>query len=250
MRALIAAITFLTRVPIPGRWEFDARDVGKGARWFPLVGALIGLAYAVAVWALSPFLPALVIGVIVVGLEAVLTGALHLDGLADTADGFGGGHTREDVLRIMRDHAIGSYGGVALVLLVLLKVTAIAGLIEQHRLGPYLILSPMLGRWSAVLLSCLLPYARRTNTEGGQPGGAVSDFVGRRELTIATLFSMLVAVPVGGWRGIVCWVSVIALSAASAVVFRRRIGGVTGDTLGANTEMCEATVLLAGLAMR
>ena len=113
----MAAITFLTRVPIPGRWDFDARDVGKGARWFPLVGTLIGLAYAVAVWALSPFLPALVIGVIVVGLEAVLTGALHLDGLADTADGFGGGHTREDVLRIMRDHAIGSYGGVALVLL-------------------------------------------------------------------------------------------------------------------------------------
>jgi len=250
MRALVAAITFLTRVPIPGRWDFDARDVGKGARWFPMVGALIGLAYAMAVWALSPFLPTLVIGVIVVGLEAVLTGALHLDGLADTADGFGGGRTREDVLRIMRDHAIGSYGSVALVLLVLVKVTVVAGLIEQHRLGPYLILSPMLGRWSAVLLNCLLPYARRTIPEGGQPGGAVTDFVSWRELTVATLFSMLVAVPVGGWRGMVCWVSVIALTAASAVVFRRRIGGVTGDTLGANTEMCEAIVLLAGLAMR
>ena len=249
MRALVAAITFLTRVPIPGHWDFDARDVGKGAKWFPLVGALIGLAYAAAVWAFSPFLPALVIGVIVVSLEAVLTGALHLDGLADTADGFGGGHTREDVLRIMRDHAIGSYGGVALVLLVCLKVTAIAGLLEQHRLGPYLILSPMLGRWSAVLLNCLLPYARRTIPEGGQPGGAVSDFVSWRELAVATLFSILVAVPVAGWLGIVCWVSVIALSAAAAVGFRHRIGGVTGDTLGANTEICEAIVLLVGLAM-
>ncbi len=249
MRALIAAIAFLTRVPIPGRWDFDARDVGKGARWFPLVGALIGVAYAVAVWALSPLLPALVIGVILVGLEAVLTGALHLDGLADTADGFGGGRTREDVLRIMRDHAIGSYGGVALVLLVLLKVTVIAGLIEQHRPGFYLILSPMLGRWSAVLLNCLLPYARGTIPEGSQPGGAVSHFVGWRELTVATLVSMLIAVPVGGWRGMVCWVGVITVSAASAIVFRRRIGGVTGDTLGANTEMCEAIVLLAGLAM-
>jgi adenosylcobinamide-GDP ribazoletransferase len=250
MRALVAAITFLTRVPIPGRWDFGASDVGKGARWFPLVGTLIGLAYAVAVWILSPFLPALVIGVIVVGLEAGLTGALHLDGLADAADGFGGGHTRDDVLRIMRDHAIGSYGGVALVLLISLKVTAIAGLIDQHRLGPYLILSPMLGRWSAVLLSCLLPYARRTSPEGSEFGGAVSDFVSWRELTVASLFSMLVAVPVGGWRGMICWVSVIALSGASAMVCRRRIGGVTGDTLGANTEMCEAIVLLAGLAMR
>jgi len=100
------------------------------------------------------------------------------------------------------------------------------------------------------LLSRLLPYARRTPPEDSQLGGAVSDFVGRQELTIATLFSMLVAVPVGGWRGIVCWVIVTALSAASAVVFRRRIGGVTGDTLGANTELCEATVLLAGLTMR
>ena len=249
MRSLVAAITFLTRVPIPGRWDFDARDVGRGAGWFPLVGALIGVAYVAAVWMLSPFLPELVIGVILVGLEAVLTGALHLDGLADTADGFGGGRSREDVLSIMRDHAIGSYGSVALVLLVLLKVTVIAGLIEQQRPHSYLILSPMLGRWSAVLLNCLLPYARRTIPEGSHAGGAISDFVGWRELTVATLFSMLIAVPVGGWRGMVCWVSVICVSAASAFVFRRRIGGVTGDTLGANTEMCEAIVLLSGLAM-
>jgi adenosylcobinamide-GDP ribazoletransferase len=249
MKPLLAAIAFLTRLPVPGRWGFEAADIGRAARWFPLVGALIGVAYYLAFRALSPVLPPLVTGVMLVGLEAIVTGALHLDGLADTADGFGGGRTREEVLRIMRDHAIGSYGAVALILLVLVKVTAIAGLIERHQLVPYLILTPMLGRWSTVLLSCLLAYARRTPSEGSQPGGAVTDFVDQRELAMATLFSTFIAIPLSGWRGMICWVAVATVSGVSAIVCRRRIGGVTGDTLGANTELCEAAVLLLGFAM-
>src|SRR5258706_378737 len=121
MKPLLAAIAFLTRIPVPSQWSFDAADVGRATRWFPLIGALIGIAYYLAFRALSPFLSPLVIGLMLVGLEAILTGALHLDGLADTADGFGGGSTREDVLRIMRDHAIGSYGAIALILLVSVK---------------------------------------------------------------------------------------------------------------------------------
>ncbi len=249
MRPLLAAVAFLTRLPVARRWDFEAADVGRAARWFPLVGAFIGILYYLAFRVLSPVLPPLVVGVVLLGLEALVTGALHLDGLADTADGFGGGHGRQEVLRIMRDHAIGSYGAVALILLILLKVTTIAGLIERHQVVPYLMLTPILGRWSAVLLSCLLPYARRTPSEGSQVGGAVTDFVDWRELIIATLFSAVIAIPLSGWRGVICWVAVIGVSGVSATVCRRRIGGVTGDTLGANTEVCEAVVLLLGLVM-
>lgn len=249
MKLLVAAIAFLTRVPTPARWEFDAADVGRASRWFPLVGALIGITYYLAFRGLSPFFPPLVVGTLIVAVEALLTGALHLDGLADMADGFGGGRSREDVLRIMRDHAIGSYGSVALILLVLLKITATASLIEHNALGPYLFIAPVLSRWATVFLNCLLPYARRSNTEGSKPGGAVTDFVGRRELVIATLISSLIVFPFLGRRGIICWVAVIAVSSVSAGVGWGRIGGVTGDTLGANTEICEATVLLVALAL-
>jgi cobalamin synthase len=107
------------------------------------------------------WLPSLVVAVLIVAVNERLTGALHLDGLADMADGFGGGHTREDVLRIMRDHVIGSYGAVALILLVLLKVAALSTLINDDGDATYLILAPVLGRWASTPLGHFLPYARR-----------------------------------------------------------------------------------------
>ena len=249
MRHFLAAIAFLTRIPVPTTYTFYATDVGKSARWFPWVGALIGVACLCVYRGLSAFFPASVVAVAIVATETLLTGALHLDGLADMADGFGGGHSREDVLRIMRDHAIGSYGAVALVLLIALKLTALDNLIERHQVAPYLLISPMLGRWSTVFLNVLLPYARRSGSEGAQPGGNVTDRVSWRELWMATLAAALVTALLIQWRGLICWVAVLAVSGIMARICRARIGGVTGDTLGASTELCEAAVLLVPLAM-
>jgi cobalamin 5'-phosphate synthase/cobalamin synthase len=188
------AVSFLTLVPVTSGRSVCAEDIGRSARWFPLVGALIGCVYVIVLRAFSPVFPALVVAVLILITEALLTGALHLDGLADMADGFGGGRTREDVLRIMRDHAIGAYGAMALILLVVLKGASIAALIDRHRADPYLIVAPALGRWSGVFLTNLLPYARRTEREGMTCGGAVSDFVGRWELFIATVTALLLTV--------------------------------------------------------
>jgi cobalamin 5'-phosphate synthase/cobalamin synthase len=124
MRSLLAAISFLTRLP-SGRWiSFDAMQVARAAGWFPLIGIVLGGISGLAAALLRGHLPSAIVAVLIVVLDAVLTGALHFDGLADTADGFGGGKDREDVLRIMRDHNIGSYGGTALILLIALKVVA------------------------------------------------------------------------------------------------------------------------------
>ncbi len=237
MKSMAAAVAFCTRIPVPV--AFGAEDVGKAARWFPLVGAILGAVSIGISWLLMPHLPSIIVAVLILLAEAGLTGALHMDGLADTADGLGGGKTKEDKLRIMRDHAIGSYGATVLILTFALKITAISSLIVRSTCSPYLVLAPMLGRWNIVLLSCALPYAR--------PNPAVSRHIGTRELIWATAIVLLLVCAWTRWGGLIAW----ALSAASAALFglfcRKRIDGVTGDTLGASEEIGQCVVLLTGL---
>lgn len=231
-----AALAFLTRLPVARQVVFDAKDVGRAARWFPLVGALIGAVYVVALWLLIPIFPPLVVAVIIVVIEAIITGGLHFDGVADTADGFGGGRTAEDVLRIMKDHAIGAYGAIALILVIGMKIATITALIDAGRAGYALLLAPVVGRWSAVLLSATENYAR--------PAGSPTRYVGRTELIVATVIAISAAAGLDSWRGIAAFVLVAAGSAWWAWRCRRRIGGVTGDTLGAAIEVAECIVLL------
>ncbi len=259
MKRLFAAVAFLTRVPLPSSWEFSAVDVGRASLLFPLVGAALGVINLLVVYVFrlhisigphftvgSPWLPAPVIAVLLVTIGAWITGAMHLDGLADMADGFGGGRDSEDVLRIMRDHAIGAYGAVALILLVFIKVMTVGSLIEHGAAGPYLVIAPALGRWASVPLGRFLPYARRR--EGGL-GAAVTEHVGWFELIGASLLTAIGTLYLASWRGAVCWLAVIVVTALNASMCVRRIGGVTGDTLGANVEVCEAIVLLGGVAL-
>jgi adenosylcobinamide-GDP ribazoletransferase len=235
-----AALAFLTRLPVPRYSVFDAKDVGRAARWFPLVGALLGGIYVAALWLLGRVFPPLVTSVMIVGIEAAITGGMHFDGIADTADGFGGGRTREDVLRIMRDHAIGAYGAIALILVIGLKIATVAALIDTGRASHALLLAPVLGRWSAVLLSATESYAR--------PTGSPTQFVGRTEFIVATLTAVPVSVAIDLWRGTASFGLVAIGSAWWGWRCRRRIGGVTGDTLGAGIEVAECLVLLLFVA--
>lgn len=251
----LAAIAFLTRLPVGRLRGFGPEEVARSARWFPLVGALLG-GISVAVLRLCvPIFPPLVIAVLIAGVGVLLTGAMHQDGLADTADGFGGGGTREDVLRIMRDHAIGSYGGVALVLVLALKIATVAALIDGydghdgHRALTALLLAPILGRWSAVLLSATQPYARPPSPDAPSSAGSLTRFVGRNELIIATALAVAIAVPFDRWRGSAALVLVAVASAGWAWWCRRRIGGITGDTVGTGVEMSECLVLLLFTAL-
>ncbi|MEO6589774.1 MAG: adenosylcobinamide-GDP ribazoletransferase, partial [Pyrinomonadaceae bacterium] len=171
------------------------------------------------------------------------TGALHFDGLADMADGFGGGRDKESVLRIMRDSLIGSYGGSALILLILLKTMAIAALIKTPETQKFLIFAPALGRWATVPLGKFMPYARKS----GGLGASVTDFVGWKELFGATAASSLIFFLTDVKTALTCSLVVILLTILNARMCLKKIGGVTGDTMGANTEICEAFVLLAAV---
>jgi adenosylcobinamide-GDP ribazoletransferase len=244
IRDVLCAIAFLTRLPVGRAFRFDAKQVARSQRWFPLAGALLGVIEAGAVWLGTRWLPLLVAAVLVVALDAWLTGAMHLDGLADTADGFGGGTTREDVLRIMRDHAIGSYGAVAAILAILLKVASIAALIPEGRAFAAVLLAPILGRWSAVLLSAVMPYARPVTDDHPRSVGSPARFVGKWELAIATATAVAFAAWIGRWRGAFAFALVAAISALWGWRCKRRIGGITGDTLGAAVVASECLVLV------
>jgi adenosylcobinamide-GDP ribazoletransferase len=255
MKRLVAAVMFLTRLPVPGHGNIHAADVGRASALFPVVGAAIGAiqcgvlaaSLRAANWAGHhaahvPSLPVPVLAVVLVGLSVIITGALHLDGLADMADGFGGGRTREDVLRIMRDHAIGSYGATWLVLVLALKMVSVIALIEHGAAYRFLIVAPALARGATVALGFALPYARAT--EGGL--GAIAQHIGIFEVLASSLMAIGLAVGLTGWRsGIALAVTAIA-SWWNAQLCRKRIQGMTGDTLGANLEICEALVLAAG----
>jgi adenosylcobinamide-GDP ribazoletransferase len=239
VKSFLAAIAFLTRLPVGRLAVFGAADVAHSAGWFPVIGLLLGATYAAAATLVRDYLPLGVVAVLLVSLDALATGALHFDGLADTADGFGGGKSREDILRIMRDHAIGSYGGVALVALVALKVMAYAALLTRDNWIPALILTPALGRWSILLLTASLPYAR--------PSASAIDGMGKRSLIWGTgpiLIALIVASSIRAW---VALGVVMAVSAAFGFYCRSRIGGITGDTLGANLQLCESATLLTFL---
>lgn len=245
MRGVLVATAFLTRLRVPV--VAGAVDVGRAARWFPLIGGLLGGATALIAWTMTEVMdfPAALTATLVVGLGAWATGAIHLDGLADTADGFGGGRDREEVLRIMRDPLIGSYGAAALVFVVGVKVTAIAALLDRGAGLPFVVAAPAISRWTISALAAWLPYAR---TEGGL-GKAVTherDTVG---LVVATAVTALIAIGALRVDALIVW-AVAALTAVwIARTARRRIGGVTGDVFGASVELTETSVLLCGVLL-
>lgn len=238
------ALSFLTVVPVGRGTAPAASDVGRGAVYFPLVGACIGGAVALTAWAASLVLPLSLAALIGVAAGALLTGALHLDGLADTADGYGG-RTRARALEIMRDHTVGSYGVIAVVLDLGLRTAALASLLPSpHRLL-YLVAAGALSRSLAIGLGALLPNARADGTQASMLEG-----VGPGRAAAAAVAGVLVSVLVARWAGILAALGIAAVGVLWGWHCQRRLGGMTGDTLGAASEAAEVLVLLVGVVVR
>ena len=240
LRLFFLALQFFTRLPIPDWVGFREEWLGRIARFFPLVGWIVGAVSALTVWAaayLLPPLPALLLALIA---GVLVTGALHEDGFADVCDGFGGGTTRERVLEIMRDSRIGVYGALGTGLLLTLKLSCLAGLPASARVCALLAAHP-LSRALAAGLMWRLDYAR-------SEGKAAP--VARRMPGGEYLFALLCGVlPAGAavflqllaWQAVLAG-AVLALLFALYLVrlFSRSIGGYTGDCLGAVQQLSEA----------
>jgi adenosylcobinamide-GDP ribazoletransferase len=241
LRPPAAAVSFLTRVPL-GRLQLGASDVARGALFFPLVGAAIGALIGLLAQGLEGILTAFLAAGIAVAFEALLTGAIHLDALADAADGLGA-PSRDRALEVMRDPSLGAFGVLALVVDVLLKVGAIASLAAAGSPVPPVLAAFTLGRGAPLALGLLLPYAR-TGLGSGRAltDGPVWARVGGLLLAAATAG---VAV---GWSAVILGAAAAGVLALVGGVAWMRLGGVTGDVLGAGAELATMAALLAGVA--
>ncbi len=238
------ALTFLTILPLPVRREVTAADLAGAMAWFPAVGLVLGgILAGTAALGQARLPPPALAGVLVV-LLAGLTRGLHLDGLADTLDGLGGGRTPADSLRIMKDHAVGAFGATGIAALLLLKYGLLAALLTQGSLR-LLIIFPVVSRFAMVLLAYLSPYAR---PEGGL-GEAMTSLTTRQTLAWAGGSAVLMVVLLNGGAGLAALGVTATLTWGLAVYFRRRLGGVTGDVCGAVNEVMETVALLMGLCL-
>ncbi|WP_199702663.1 adenosylcobinamide-GDP ribazoletransferase [Jiangella rhizosphaerae] len=244
--ALRAAVGFLTRIPV-GSAPFAGPALDRAGAWFPLVGALVGGAGLAVWWATDALLGPLPAAVAAVLATVVVTGALHEDGLADTMDGLWGGATRERRLEIMRDSRLGTYGALALAGDLLLRVTLLAsagagssGLADVARV---LLAGHVAGRAAPLVLAASLPPAR-ADGQGRRLGR-----LGVVDSTVAAATVLVVTMLVAGW-----WAPVVLAAAAVPVLglrraARRRIGGVTGDVLGASVALTNIAVAIAVAAL-
>jgi adenosylcobinamide-GDP ribazoletransferase len=237
----LVAFRYLTVLPLP-RSRVPG-DLGRAAGWFPLVGLGLGLCLALASLGVDRIVPPGVGAMLLIVLWAALTGGLHLDGLADTCDGLGGGWSRERALSIMRDARSGPYGVTAIVLVLGLKAAAVTSLPEGLAWRA-LVLAPLLGRTGPLLLVRLCPPAR---PEGA--GHAFSAGARWPALVAGGLVALLASVATLGAWGALALGGTGLLAWGLAGHLRRRLGGFTGDTLGALVEVTEAGVLTFAVSL-
>jgi adenosylcobinamide-GDP ribazoletransferase len=239
MKAFILALQFLSVITLMPNLMAGAGDLARARAWYGAVGLILGLILAGLAYLLDMFLPPLALAALLVAFWAGLSRCLHLDGLADTADALVHTTTRERALEIMKDTHLGSFGLAAVVCLLLVKFGALASL-GTGLLFKALIIAPPLGRAMAAAMSVILPPA----TPGKGLGAAASSGDGLLCLLASVISAVFIAALAGGLAGL--WASLGALICAAllGIWFQRRLGGVTGDNLGATIELSEAAALL------
>jgi adenosylcobinamide-GDP ribazoletransferase len=238
-----AALLFSTRLPLPRAATITVADIARASWALPVAGAIVGLMAAVVYWlARGTGLPPLVAAALTVAASLLATGCLHEDGLADVADSFGGG-TRERKLEIMRDSRIGTYGGCALFMSLLLRTGALATIADPALAAPVLVATHTAARSHMALFMRLVPPARADGLSVG---------VGTPPPATAMAAVMIGIVALGIGLGPMAGVFAIVLVAAEFAFLRwlcmRQIGGQTGDVLGALEQMGEVTILLIAAA--
>ncbi len=244
--SFFTALRFLTVFRIPGGRTETTEDMGRSTVWFPVVGLFIGAILALLNWIFNLFLPGVVTSGLTIVLLVVITGAMHLDGFADTCDGLAGNKSAEERWKVMHDSRTGAFGVTGLILLLLMKFLLLNS-IPQSNISHVLILTPVISRWTIVYAIAMYPYARNEGM-----GKAFKDNVTRTRLVITTAIALGLSIILAWWADVdyyyivaigimvVIWLIIIAASE----YFRRKFAGLTGDTYGAINELTETGVLL------
>jgi adenosylcobinamide-GDP ribazoletransferase len=241
MNEFLAALRFLTVLPLPGARGTAPEHLAASAPFFPVIGLLLGILAAAAALGLSWLLPPWAATAALVIALLAFSGGLHMDGLSDAADGFMSARPRERILEIMKDSRIGAMGAMAIMCCLMMKFACLASL-SREAFWRAALLMPLAGRSAIVIQMSVLPYAR-------PEGGLASVFYRGRSFApvlVATLLMAAAGWVLGGRAGIIAMGAVVAAQFLFNLLCRRRIGGATGDTLGASCEIAE-TVTVAAL---
>lgn len=252
LRAVAAAFTFMTRLPLGRFASHDENHLRASAAYFPLVGVTVG-AIGASVYVASKSLWPTSIAVLLSMIATVFaTGAFHEDALADTLDGFGGGRTPDRILEIMKDSRVGSFALVGVALTLAVKFAALVSIGESggvSRIARTLVAGHVLARWSSIPLMMTLPYVRPTSTNARpSAGGPFATPLHPGRAFTGSAIAAVLSFAVLGASSIVAGIVAIVVTLIAGLWFKRRIGGITGDTLGAANQIVEVAVYLAILA--
>ncbi|NSL56083.1 adenosylcobinamide-GDP ribazoletransferase [Uliginosibacterium aquaticum] len=242
LRRLLIALGYFTRLPIPAWVGWSSSELNRATRYFPLVGLLVGLISSAALWTAQQFWPGPVAVLLAMLLGLLLTGAFHEDGLADSADGFGGGWETAKVLSIMKDSRIGTYGAIALVSALLLKYATLTALSASALLA--LPLAHALSRIPPLLIMAGMTYVREDDSTRAKPvaeGLGPVEWLGGSLLGLAPLAAAVALGLLSPVRGLALLIALTCTGLICARYFKSRIGGYTGDALGAAQQVCELT---------
>jgi adenosylcobinamide-GDP ribazoletransferase len=241
----LGAVAFLTRLPVPGKLQLEPDALASSAVFFPVVGLLPSAGAIILNHLFSRFVAHEVVIVIVLVFLVGITGGFHEDALADAADGFGGGWGKDQILSIMRDSRIGSFGALAIALAILARFVFLSN-IPPNKLDNYLVAGQVTCRWTALPLACFLPPAREQSGQGARVAGKITTLA----LAAGTLLTLIIVGVALGKKALWVGLAALAVTAASGAYYRRRIGGVTGDCLGATNQLTEVAIYFAGVVLR
>ena len=237
------ALGFFTRIPVPGWVPFSTERLNHAARYFPWVGLLVGAAGAAVFWLARQWLPASVSVILSMAATLRLTGAFHEDGWADACDGLGGGWDKAQALEIMKDSRIGSYGAAGLTLMLLAKAAALVEIAAHGSAAAVsaLIVAHSVSRFASTSLIHSLEYVRDDLSSKSKP---LAHRLSSMELTIAAGGGVLPLLLLGPTEALGVGVAVAGVTLWAARLFVRRLGGYTGDCLGAAQQATELATYL------
>ena len=238
---LATAFQFLTRIPMPSI-PFEENSLARSVKFFPLVGLAVGSGAALLQRILTVHLARPLTAFAVLIYLVLITGCLHEDGLADTADGFGGGWTKDRILAILRDSRIGSYGAIALVLSLLARYLLLASL-PMERFASYVVSAHVLSRWSSLPLSYFLAPAREQEGQGAR----IAKLTSFPSLLFGSLVSIAIVVSALRRSALAPLLAAPFIVAMSGWLYQRKIGGVTGDCFGATNQLTEIAIYFCGV---
>jgi adenosylcobinamide-GDP ribazoletransferase len=247
LNTFLAAVMFLTRLPVGRFYEFREEEVAASTIYFPVVGALIGLAAGLPLL-MSAALPLFLAVLISMLVTICLTGGLHEDGLADSADGLIGGQDPQRRLEIMKDSRIGAYGALALWFSLTAKLILVQSLLAASLVTAISasVMAHCLGRAATVALLTYLPYARAEDSKSRHFGNKVTF----RQLALVLAFAIAISLLLLGLQGVFCLTAAVAVTFICGLYFKDRIGGITGDCLGAANQLVELSAYLSLLTLQ